>query len=84
VHCTIEVVEGDRGTFVLVVADAEEPAEAVARREPVHLECAMRAAIGPVSHLEGRCTCATDPVRPRTAWRQEGLDVLAWLEKNHR
>lgn len=88
VYCAIEVVEGDQGTFVFAVsddaADADDLAEAVVEWQPVHRECTLRAVFGPVSHLEGRCTCASDPAAPRSAWREEGLEVLAWLESRKR
>lgn len=87
IHCTIEVAEGDQGTFMVAVFEVEGPPDRtghpplMARRVPVHRECGVRSAMGPWSHREnGRCTCATDPEQPRTAWRQEGLNWLEALE----
>lgn len=86
IHCTYEVVEGDQGTFMTAVFEVEGPPDAdglpplAARRVPVHRECSVRSAMGPWSHREnGRCTCATDPPQPQTAWREEGRKWLTAL-----
>lgn len=47
----------------------------------VHMECLLRQVLGPVAHLEGRCTCygGSDHDEPRMGLRGEALAVWAWV-----
>jgi hypothetical protein len=76
-YCAEPFAEGDSGTEMLCGR-----ADGTWTVEYAHKECQMRAGLGSVAHLEGRCTChgggqASDPQRTP---RQEALAVWEWVQ----
>ncbi len=91
-HCQEKILDGDAGVLM-------GHWHAVGMTyEPVHIECFMRSMMGSVEHLEGRCSCARgrgdlmrvrpeqdddEACTPQGTWREQGLAVMAWLQKSH-
>lgn len=55
----------------------------IAAMQISHTECQIRAVLGDVAHLEGRCSCAgTDhhtPEELERSYREESLATVAWM-----
>lgn len=72
--CTELIEEYDSGTFYTNGA-------------VTHKECGLRAVVGPIAFLEGRCTHAggTDPCHDETLTsRQDALHVWSWVHQHGR
>jgi hypothetical protein len=48
----------------------------------IHKECGLRSVLGPVAHLEGRCSChgGDEHDAPGRTVREEALTVWAWVQ----
>lgn len=80
--CQEAIEVGDAGTMMHFVQTDEEQ-RAIGQLRPVHYECSMRAVIGSVAHLEGRCSCvvpdATEGDPPGLSAREAArAAVQAW------
>lgn len=71
--CDEEVVEGDLGTINM--AD-----------QVIHHECGLRAVIGSVGHLQGRCSCfgGTEEDPPGMSYRQAAIAATELFDQTHR
>jgi len=67
-HCGEPIVAGDDGVVQLCIMHGRRP-----EWRPAHDECNLRAAIGGLAHIEGRCMCCggTDPPDPPGMTRRE-------------
>jgi hypothetical protein len=82
-HCGEPVVDGDQGVMRACLTSLDD-GTAAGRWRPAHRECDLRAMVGSVAHLEGRCSChdgQTDETEG-SSWRQQGRDVMAWLNEH--
>jgi hypothetical protein len=68
---------GDRGQ-AMPFADKDGP-----RIVHVHIECSMRQVVGPLAHLEKRCSCygGTDHATPGMTEREEVVEVWRRLRE---
>lgn len=78
-RCSEPIDASDRGIFLSV----DNPDAELC---PVHLECQLRAVVGNVLHLEGRCGCWGRPQEPHVAdltqtYRDEARAVMAWFDR---
>jgi hypothetical protein len=69
--------EGDSGQAMPCVT-----AGGIMEIRHIHKECQLRSVMGPVAHLEGRCSChgGGDHDAPGRTVRQESLAVWAWVQ----
>ena len=81
-YCDEPIETGDRGLFTTYVdLGADGKPESHARA--VHMECNLRASVGSLAHLEGRCSChgGTDY---EGYSRANARAVLTWVNENWR
>lgn len=87
-YCTEPIEAGDRGLLRACIRDnASLNGLTDGSVEPVHLECELRSVIGPVEHLEGRCSCSTRNAgseAPVTSFRDDARAVLAHINEERR
>lgn len=81
VYCRESFALGDQG---LLMPSTRRPGEALLPgARPVHRECRLRAAVGSVAHLEGRCPCGGGAVTADEGeWREQGRATLGWLRRH--
>lgn len=53
-----------------------------------HLECHLRAGLGSVEHLEGRCSCSPggphEKIETQQTYREEARETLRWMLTHYR
>lgn len=74
-YCEEAVAEGDSGILMTFLESLG------ARQRPVHIECWLRAALGDICHLDGRCTCfdAENGEHDDRPWREQGRATMEWV-----
>lgn len=83
--CGEPIIEGDQGVLVPCI-DLDEAGKPFAKMTASHRECWIRAGVGSVAHLQGRCDCRRsgmiggDEEPPEGNFRDEGRATIAWLE----
>jgi len=73
-RCHEMLVEGDRGMFEVVIS-----ALSPAMERPVHRECSLRAVVGGIAHVEGRCTCCGGTADPDDGLNYRESARRVWL-----
>lgn len=75
-ECDEKIVEGDSGVVVNVMVLGDGFALG-AYAAPMHKECMLRAAVGPLAHLDKKCSCFGGTGYPDSGMtmRQESLAV---------
>jgi hypothetical protein len=79
--CDEPITAEDRGLMRPAIRNVG--GELVATQEPAHMECDLRAGLGSLAHVEGRCTCAGARRTEEFAGtdREEALAVLAHINR---
>lgn len=79
-HCAEPITEGDRGLLRACIRDNAGLAGLTnGSVEPVHLECDLRASLGNVKHVSGRCRYTGDCHDEPGTMREQARDVLAYF-----
>jgi hypothetical protein len=83
--CHQPIMDTDRGLFRAAISDQPgqdgQPGTA-GTVEPVHMECDLRAALGNLTHLQGRCGHIGDCNDQETGtWREQARAVLDHLNQ---
>jgi hypothetical protein len=81
-YCDEPIEAGDRGLLTIYVAlGADDKPES--RAQAVHMECNLRASLGGLAHLEGRCSCHGGTDYDGHS-RADARAVLAWVNTHWR
>lgn len=73
-YCREPIVAGEQGAMVVHIYAAH-----AAAIRPAHRECHLRAVLGGIAHVQGRCTCCGGQVDPDDGlpYRESARRVLA-------
>lgn len=87
-YCTEEIVEGDRGHMQVALMATTRDGEHIGARYtslPIHRECQLRAVLGGLDHVEGRCeyTGHCNDLREAAgrSLREDALAVWDWAQR---
>lgn len=79
--CEEKVVEGDQGTLMTTMKLGEDQKSVAPETRPIHKECSLRQVLGPLAHLQQKCSCFGGDKHddPNKTARQNAIDVWSFI-----